>query len=122
MMGPAISWGNRVTKVPKLTMRPLGPGVAPVDVDGVAHGLEGVEGDADGQMDVQHRHEVQPHRLEGGGQEVPVLEEAAAGARLKNMEDATAHAGASVVVPCLTSFHQHAVGVVDSGGRNMMTT
>ena len=45
---------------------PLRPGVSPVHIDGVAHGLEGVEGDADGQVDAQHRHEGQTDRLERG--------------------------------------------------------
>ena len=54
---------------------PLSPGVAPVDVDGVAHGLEGVEGDADGEGQAQGGHEADTHRPERAGDKVPVLKE-----------------------------------------------
>ena len=55
---------------------PLSPGVAAVDVDGVAHGLEGVERDADRQVNAQHGHKGQPQRLKGAGDEVPILKKA----------------------------------------------
>jgi hypothetical protein len=32
---------------------PLHPGVGPVDIDGIGHGLEGIERDADGQLHAQ---------------------------------------------------------------------
>ena len=95
---------------------PLSPGVAPVDVDGVAHGLEGVEGDADGQMDAQHRHEGQAHGLQRTGQEVPVLEEQQQG-QVEHDGGGHGHPRAPVVVPCLAPFHQKAVDIVDGGGE-----
>ena len=64
--------GNKGTKIDNI---PLSPGIPPVHIDGVAHGLEGVKGDADGKMDVQYRHKGETDCLEGGGQKVPVLEE-----------------------------------------------
>ena len=54
---------------------PLGPGIPPVDIDGVAHGLEGVEADADGQVDAQYREKTQADGLQALRQEVVVLEE-----------------------------------------------
>ena len=100
---------------------PLSPGVPPVHVDGVAHGLEGVEGDADGQVDVQHRHEGQAQGLEGRGQEVQYLKNSRR-SRLKNMEEATASL-AYLICPfplkCSTSIPWVKSMAVD---RNMMAT
>ena len=95
---------------------PLSTGVSPVDVDGVAHGLEGVEGDADGQMDPQYRHEGEPHRLEGTGDEVPVLEEAQQG-QVEHNGGGHRHFRAFVVPSGLAPLHQQAVGKVNGGGQ-----
>ena len=107
--------GEQGNEGAEVDQRPLGPGVPPVDIDGVAHGLEGVKGDADGQMDVQDRHEVQPHRLKGGGQKVPVFKKAQQ-RQVEKHRRRHRPAGASVVAPGLTSLHQHPMGVVDQGG------
>ena len=41
---------------------------------GIGHGLEGVEGDADGQGQLQHRH-GDADVLQGSGYQIPILEE-----------------------------------------------
>ena len=53
---------------------PLDRCVTPVDVDGIGHGLEGVERDADGQAQAQNGHEGQPNGGQAPGDKVPVLE------------------------------------------------
>ena len=93
----------------------LGAGVTAVDVDGVAHGLEGVEGDADGQLQTQHRHEVQTDGGQIGGNEVPVLEEEQQG---QIEDDRTGNGGFCPleVALVLAPGDQHAVGVVNGDG------
>ena len=92
----------------------LGPGIAPVHVDGVAHGLEGVEGDADGQVDTQHRHKGQADGLERGGQEIPVLEEQQQ-EQIKEHGGCHCHFGIGDLSFPLKMFHQHAVGEINGG-------
>ena len=94
----------------------LGPGISAVYVDGIAHGLEGVKGDADGQMDVQHRHKSQAHGLERPGQKVPVLEEEQQ-PQVKDHGRGHRHPGPPVVAPGLAPLHQHPVGIVDGSGQ-----
>ena len=94
----------------------LRSGVSPVHIDGVAHGWEGIEGDTDRQVDTQHRHEVQPDRLERGGDKVPVLEEEQQG-QVEHDGGGHRHPGTPIVVPPLAAFYQQAVGIVDGGGQ-----
>ena len=54
---------------------PLRLAVPAVDVDGVAHGLEGVEADADGQRHVQRRDADAGDAAQRRGKEVVVFEE-----------------------------------------------
>ena len=54
--GPGDELGEEGHIQPHIQDAPLGGGAAAVDVDDVAHGLEGVEGDADGQCQVDLRH------------------------------------------------------------------
>ena len=54
-MGPATRWGNRLTKQEISEKRRAGCDDPAIHVDGVAHALERVEGDADRQHDVQQR-------------------------------------------------------------------
>ena len=91
-------------------------GVVPVHVDGVAHGLEGVEGDADGQAQAQLRHEGKTDGLEAAGNEVPVLEKEQ---QSQIEDDRRGHRppGPPVVAPALVLLHQHSVGVVDADGE-----
>ena len=105
--------GNEGTEVDDAA---LGTGISAVHVDGVAHGLEGIEGDTDGQMDAQHRHEGQAHGLQRTGQEVPVLEEQQ---QSQVKDDGRGHRqpGSFVIAFVLATLHQHTVGIVDGGGQ-----
>ena len=93
----------------------LAPGVPSVDVDGIAHGLEGVEGDADGQADIQHRHEAQTDGGERFGQEVPILEEEQQG-QIEEYRGGHRRPCAPVVSSLLTAGDEYAVGVIDGDG------
>ena len=106
---------------------PLGPGVPPVDVDGVAHGLEGVEGDADGQGEtdglppghgqiVDHRQEARADGGKAPGDEVPVLEEAQQG-QVEDHRRGHRHPGTPVIAFCFTPGDNPPVGVVDGDGQ-----
>ena len=53
---PGDELGEEGHVQPHIQHAALGGGFAPVDVDDVAHGLEGVEGDADGQGQLYRRH------------------------------------------------------------------
>ena len=93
----------------------LGPGISTVYVDGIAHGLEGVKGDADGQTDVQYRQEAQPHCGEGAGDKIPVFEEEQQ-RQVEHHRRGHRQPGAFVVASLLAPGDQHAVGVVDGDG------
>ena len=104
---------------------PLHRGILPVDVDGVAHGLEGKEGNADWQWDIPQRDGDSQQGQAGGQaepgqqkqvvrQEVPILEKAQKQQveyhRLRHEPP-----GLFVVVPVL--LHQQAVGIVNEDGE-----
>ena len=106
---------------------PLGTGISPVDVDGVAHGLEGVEGDTDGQMEgdrvqkgqtdiLDDGHELQPGGGKAAGDEIPIFEEAQQ-SQIENDGGGHRHPRAPVVPPGFAPLHQQAVGKVDGGGQ-----
>ena len=93
---------------------PLGRGVLAVDIDGVAHGLEGEEGNANGQGHPQHR---QADARDGGQvhrQEVPVLEKAQK-QQVEHHRLPHKPPGLFVIGPVL--LHQQAMGVVDENGE-----
>ena len=52
----------------------LGPGLSPVHIHGIAHALEGIEADADGQRQTQQRDACSHRRVEGADEEIRVLE------------------------------------------------
>ena len=93
----------------------LYPGVAAVHVDGIAHGLEGVEGDADGQAQTQPGHEGQPDGGQAPGHKVPVFEKEQQ-RQVENHGRGHRPAGRPVIAAPLAAFHQHAVGVVNGNG------
>ena len=83
--GPGDELGEEGDKGAEIDDVLLHPGVPPVDVDGVAHGLEGVEADADGQGEGDGAAPGQGQALDDGqkaraqagkapGDEVPVFE------------------------------------------------
>ena len=83
--------------------------VLAVDVDGVAHGLEGVKADADGQGQAQRRQGEPRQGVDVPGDKIPVLEED----QDRQIEE---HRGRHRP-PCLPvvrppALHQHAVDVV----------
>ena len=92
---------------------PLDRRIPTVDVDGIAHGLEGKEGNTDGQGNPQLRYLDAGKQGKIGGQEVPVFE--------KPQEQQVEHhrlphepPGFFVVLPVL--FHQQAVDIVNEDG------
>ena len=99
--------------------------VLPVHVDGIAHGLEGVEGNADGQGDAQQRDgdPAQGHALRDAqaGEQIqvlrqksPVLEKA----QEQQIEDhRLGHEPPGLFVVGAVLLHQQTVGVVDQDGQ-----
>ena len=67
-------------------------------------------------MDAQHRNEIQAQRLEGGGQEVPVLEEQQQ-KQVKKHGGGHCHFGVFELTLSLKMLHQQTVGEVDGGGQ-----
>ena len=59
MIGPATSCGNSENVTGKVDEALHRPGLASIDVDGVAHGLKGVEADPQGQGDPKHHVRIQ---------------------------------------------------------------
>ena len=55
---------------------PLDAHLLPVDIHHIAHGLEGVEADADGQGNLRHRQRKAGDLIEGGDEESGVFEHA----------------------------------------------
>ena len=55
---------------------PLNAHLTPVDIHHIAHGLEGVEADADGQGNLRHRQRKAGDLIEGGDEEAGVFEHA----------------------------------------------
>ena len=94
---------------------PLDRCVTPVDVDGIGHGLEGVERDADGQAQAQNGHEGQPNGGQAPGDKVPVLEKEKQ-RQVEYHRGAHRQPGAPVVASALAP-PQYSVGVVDDGGE-----
>ncbi len=104
----------------------LAPGVPPVHVDGVAHGLEGVEGDADGQGKgdgaagqgeaVDDGQEAQAHRRQAAGDEVIILEEAQQ-QKVEHHRRGHRQPGPPVIAFGFTPGDDPPVGVVDGDGQ-----
>ena len=113
--GAGDELGEQGDKSAEVENGALGTGVAPVHIHGVAHGLEGVEGDADGQMDAQNGG-VDADGLQRAGQKVPILEEHQ---QQKVEEDRAAHdhLGRRDAAGLFIVLHQQAVGEVDDGGQ-----
>ena len=105
MMGPAMSC----------------LGVPPVDVDGIAHGLEGVEGDTDGKGEGDGVPAGQRQAVNDGqeaqapGDKVPVLEEKQQ-RQIENHRGGNRHPGAFVAALLFAFVHQQAMGVVNGDG------
>ena len=104
----------------------LAAGVPPVHVDGVAHGLEGIEGDADGQGEgdgaagqgeaVNDGQEAQARRCQAAGDEVVILEEAQQ-QQVEHYRRGHRHARAPVIARRLAAGDDAPVGVVDGDGE-----
>ena len=90
--------------------------IAPVDIDGVAHGLEGIEGNSDGQRDPQNRHEAKAHRLHRLSQKIPVLEEEQDG-QIEKDRGCHRQTGIAILPPVRELLNQQSVGVVDARGE-----
>ena len=88
--------------------------VAAVDVDGVGHGLERVEGDAHRQRHARHRDGERERRVERGDDQPRILEEAEQREvdRDRRNEQRPPHAR-----PAVKLFHQQAVAVVHDRGK-----
>ena len=89
--------------------------VSPVDVHRVGHGLEGVEGDADGQGQFEGRHH-DAEALEGVGHQHPVFEEEQDG-QVQAQGDAHRPPGPLVVAPGLAPVDDDAGKVVQHDGE-----
>ena len=88
--------------------------VLPVHVDGIAHGLEGIERDADGQRDAQLGQINARDQGQIGCDEVPVLEKA----QQSQVEDhRLGHEPPGLFVVAAELLHQQTVGVVDDDGE-----
>ena len=86
-----------------------------VDVDGIGHGLEGIEGDADGQRDLGHVNRQPQQVINGLHSKARVLKEA----EQPQIDDAGGNehsaAQSGLIVPF---FDQKAVGIVHKGGKD----
>ena len=76
---------------------PLDRGRPAVDINGVAHGLEGVEADADGQGETQNGETQARQAVDAFGQEIPVLEEHQDG-QIKEDRRGHRHPGPAVIL------------------------
>ena len=85
-----------------------------VDVDGVAHGLEGVEADADRQRQAQQGQGEPRKGVDVGSEEVPVFEEKEDG---QVADHRRGHRAPGQAVPAPPALHQAAVGVVHGDGE-----
>ena len=94
---------------------PLGGGVLPVDINGVAHGLESEKGDADGQGQSQGRNGDTGDQGQVGGKEIPVFEETQ---QPQIQDHALRHEPPSQLVPAAVLLHQHPVGIVNEDGQH----
>ncbi len=74
--GPGDELGEHGHVHPEVQEVPLHLSLAPVHIDGVGHGLEGVEGDADGQPQGEQRDLCAQDRVHAPNQEIRVFEEA----------------------------------------------
>ena len=94
---------------------PLGGSVLPVDVYGVAHGLKGEKGNADGQGQAQRGNGNTGDQGEVGGEEIPILEKAQ---QSQIQQHALRHEPPGQLVPTAVLLHQKAVGIVDEDGQH----
>ena len=95
---------------------PLGRHQSPVHVDGVAHGLEGVEGDADGQQQPQRRYRRAQQPVDVVDGEIRVLEEPQNGQISHHRQDQHA-LGALFPLPPAEPADGQTVAVVEHGGE-----
>ena len=117
-MGPATSCGKERDECGKCDGVAGGLEVAPIDVDGVGEGLEGVEGDADGQDDLQGGGVHGDAEGVPGGD--PVLDEEVG--VLEVAEDAEVDGEGNpeptfLALPVIGLFDADADEVVDEGGE-----
>ncbi|MPM79062.1 hypothetical protein SDC9_126093 [bioreactor metagenome] len=106
--------GKHGDKGPEGHNIPLYRRVFAVYVDGIAHGLERVKGDADGQMHVQVRQSKARNQREVRGNKIIVLKKAQ-NQQIKNHGLGHKPPGLFVLVPVF--FHHNPVGIVDDGGQ-----
>ena len=90
----------------------LGSGVSTVDINGIAHGLEGIEGDADGKAQPQYRHKPKTNSGQASGDKVPVFEEKQKG-QVKDYGRCHRAFCSLAVAPLFILVHQQAVRVVN---------
>ena len=94
---------------------PLGGRVLPVDINGVAHGLESEKGDADGQGQSQGRNGDTGNQGQVGGEEIPIFKKAQ---QSQIQQHALRHEPPGQLVPAAVLLHQQAVGIVDEDGQH----
>ena len=115
--GPGDELGEEGDEGAEVHHAPLDLGIPPVDIHRVGHGLEGVEGDADGQGEAQGGQQVQPEAPEGPGDEVPVLEEEEDG-QVQGQGEPHGPPGLEVLPLPLPPAHQGPGKVVHQDGKD----
>ena len=94
---------------------PLGGSVLPVDINGIAHGLKGEKGNADGQGQSQGGNGNAGDQREVGGEEIPIFKKAQ---QTQIQQHALRHEPPGQLVPAAVLLHQKAVGIVDEDGQH----
>ena len=112
--GPGDELGEQRHVGPEADDVPLDRRVPAVDIDGVAHGLEGEEGNAQGQGQSQLGNGHPGKQGQIRRQEVPVLEKAQE-QKVEHHRLPHEPTGQPVLLP--EPLHQEAVGVVDEDGE-----
>ena len=89
--------------------------IVSVYINGIAHGLEGVKRDADGQRSIQNRQKSKACRLQSSSGKVPVFEEEQ-NAQIENHRGSHGEFCACVVSFFFAPVYDQTVGVVNSDG------
>ena len=93
----------------------LHPGVAPVDIDDIAHGLENVEGDANGQLDLG-----KGYTAKGRDQQLQLRQHKAGILKIAQKQKVYGNTGdqrpGPLAAPALTSVDQKTKQVVEGNG------
>ena len=93
---------------------PLRRGILPININGIAHGLKGKKGNADGQGQPQRGNGNAGDQGQVGGEEIPILEKAQ---QAQVQQYTLRHEPPGQSIPAAVLLYQHPVGIVDEDGQ-----